>query len=405
MSAGLLLQAPEGVGSSLELAGLVRSLSEISTNLLASYATLAERAGRVDSELAAANAQLARQVDELGALHAHLEAILHALPCGVVVRDRAGRIVRVNAAAAGILGVPAARLVAEGAHSALEGAHPDGAQREIVRADGERRVVVTRRSPLAGDTPGDAGSVEILDDRTEVARLAERLQAQGKMAALGTLAGGIAHEIRNPLNAIGGCARLLEREVAPETRHHRYAARIAEGVREADVIIANLLSFADPERLQLETIVADELARSALECGRAALPAGGDPAAWTLAARVSGPAFVADRIKLRQALRNLVANAIEAQPAGGRVDLAIDCDGREVVLAVRDGGPGVPAHLRQRIADPFFTTRAEGTGLGLALVHTIAALHGGSFEVSPERAPPDLGGGAQMILRIPFNPA
>ena len=383
-----------------EIAEALDSLSRVSTSLLEGYRALEARAERVESELSAANAELERKVAELERTRAHLEAVLQALPCGVVVTDGGGRIVRANAAAGAILGLAPEELVARGSHGSLAGPRADGARREVEREDGERRVVASRWSRIAGR---ECGAVEILDDRTALARLEQRLEAQARMASLGTLAGGIAHEIRNPLNAVLGFARLLERELEAGSRASRWAARIAAGVVEADQIISNLLSFADPERLQLERVEPTELVASAVESATRTL--GAAAPRWRVATAVEAPPFVADRIKLRQALRNLVANAIEAQPEGGLVDVSLRLEGGELVLDVCDGGPGVAAHLRARIADPFFTTRAEGTGLGLALVHTIAALHGGGFEVAPDRAPRERGGGARMLLRIPHHPA
>jgi signal transduction histidine kinase len=111
------------------------------------------------------------------------------------------------------------------------------------------------------------------------------------------------------------------------------------------------------------------------------------------------PAFAGDYIKLRQALRNLIANAIQAQPDGGSVHVEARLENGEVVLAVSDAGPGIPKEALARVLEPFFTTRAEGTGLGLALVNTIARLHGGRVEVSREPAPL---GGAHIQIHVPF---
>ena len=115
--------------------------------------------------------------------------------------------------------------------------------------------------------------------------------------------------------------------------------------------------------------------------------------------RASYP-FVADRIKLRQAIRNLVANAVDAQPGGGRIEVVLAQEGDDVAIRVSDAGPGIPAEVARRALEPFFTTRADGTGLGLALVHTIAQLHGGRCDI--ERRPSPLGG-ATVILRFPLS--
>ncbi len=372
-----------------ELASAMHALSSISENLLSSYAALAARAERIERELAATNEEL--------------EAVLRALPTGVVVHDAAGRIQRANPAACAILGASEAELVAAGSHALLSGRESACQTREIAQQDGALRLVEQRCSSIRAPQGGSAGTVEILDDRTELARLTERLHSLDKMAGLGTLAAGIAHEIRNPLNAVRGFAELLRRETHVDAQRARWSALICEGVDEADAIIASMLSFGAPERLRRERLEPGELIASAVALARRSLPPEGDPARWTISSETDGPAFVGDRIKLRQALRNLVANALEAQPQGGSVHIACRRQGGEVLFDVYDAGPGIAPELRRRVTDPFFTTRAGGTGLGLALVHTIAELHGGRFEVSPTPAPRRYGGGAHLVLALPYS--
>src|SRR6185436_2638923 len=135
------------------------------------------------------------------------------------------------------------------------------------------------------------------------------------------------------------------------------------------------------------------------------LEADRDLAARGFRVRSDAPPFLGDRIKLRQAVRNLLENALEAQESAGarapRIEVELSREASELVFRVSDAGPGVPADLRARILDPFFTTHADGTGLGLALVSVIARLHGGTVQCSPR--PSDLGG-ALFVLRIPFQP-
>jgi signal transduction histidine kinase len=383
-----------------DAARLVATLTSIQESLLSSYARLEERAERVDRELVAANEELARKVAELDAVRARLEAILQALPTGVVVRDEQDTIVRMNDAASRILGVSACDLVGTRSPTGPSARYGRGENHEYKLPGGDVRVLSTRWSPIGG---GGAvgGSVQILDDRTEIERLQERLHAQSRMAALGNMSGGIAHEIRNPLNAVRGFAELLRRDLSPGTRAARFASRICEGVDEADQIIASMMTIASPERLTLETIDAKELLASAVEAAMRSVPGNAPEKKWQVISSASAPPFAADRIKVRQALRNLVANALQAQPEGGVVDVSITADGKDVLFRVQDAGPGIAPELRSRVAEPFFTTRAEGTGLGLALVHSIAELHGGRLEVSPSRSPL---GGADIAFRLPHQP-
>jgi signal transduction histidine kinase len=216
------------------------------------------------------------------------------------------------------------------------------------------------------------------------------------------MAGGIAHEVRNPLNAVRGFAELLRIELDAEERAHRFATRICEGVDEIDGIVKSLLGFAAPEKLAREVVDPEQLALQAISAARLEACDPGQGERWKIRTCVDSPVFRADPIKLRQALKNLVANALQAQPRGGQVDVEIRCADSVIELRVHDGGPGLSAALRGRVGEPFLTTRSEGTGLGLALVHAIAAIHGGSFDFSSEPGPL---GGADVRLRIPYQPS
>lgn len=240
---------------------------------------------------------------------------------------------------------------------------------------------------------------ELSRANAENAEMIERLHAADKMAALGTMAAGIAHEIRNPLNAVKGFAALLQRRADLDEECIRWCKLIVDGAAEADTIIENMLSFGSPQRLRLETIDGRELIEGAL---RTALSAEGCDPSVSVRTRCDVPPFLGDRIKLRQALRNLIVNAVEAQEAEPRVEVSLALEGDDVVARVADAGPGVPAELRHRIFDPFFTSYADGTGLGLALVAAIARLHGGAVLVSPE---PSILGGAEFLLRFPCQQA
>jgi signal transduction histidine kinase len=385
-----------------EVRAAFEAFSTISESLLEGYRALEERAELVERELAHANRELESKLDELDAVKRKLEAVLQALPTGVVVRDRDGRIARINPAAARLIGFDGDDVGAGASHPdplGLLSARADGVPREVVRGDGRRLVIASRRSPVPGADGRADGSVEILDDRTELTELADRLHVADKMAALGTMAGGIAHEIRNPMNGIMGFAALL-RSALPEGRERRWASLIVEGCAEADAIIASLLTLAQPERLALENVEPLELLESSVAAAQGRGPNAPDPSRWSIELDCTAPTFRADRIQLRQALRNLIANAMDVLPEGGRVRVSAKAEGDELVFRVADSGPGLSDEARQRVFDPFYTTRADGTGLGLALVAALARAHGGSVRV--ERGPL---GGAEFTLRIPHTKA
>jgi len=386
----------------------MQTLSRLGSDLLESYETLSRRAAHVEDELCRANAELERKVGELDAVSRDLAAILDALPTGVVVRDAAGRVLRVNDAALEILGSTEHELLANdlGARAEAEATAGGWQQSEVLVAGGERRVLATRQSAIArGAARGPTGTVQILDDRTELVELTERLHRLDKLAALGNMAGGIAHEIRNPMNGIKGFAALLAARLEHGTREREWAGLIVEGVSEAERILSSMLTLARPDGLVAEEIDPARLVDDAVALALADFGGVGGPdatARWEVATECSAAPFAGDRIKLRQALRNLIANALDAQPEGGALRVSIRTDSQDVEVRVSDGGPGVPAELRRRILEPFFTTRADGTGLGLALVSKIAQLHGGSLDLAPSPGPL---GGAEFLIRFPTRTA
>jgi signal transduction histidine kinase len=383
-----------------ELGDITSQLSAISASLQASYARLERRAERVERDLVVANLELARRMEEVDSLRARLDAVLSALPCGVVVRGADGRVASANPAAGALLATSEEELRRASLHPVLDGAPADGVVREHVLADGVRRALAVRRSHVRAEAGG--GSVMIVDDRTEERRLQAKLAANAKMAALGTMAGGIAHEVRNPLNAVRGFAELLRIELDPGERAHRFATRICAGVDEIDAIVRSLLGFAAPEKLAREVIDPEELVRQAAAAARDEACPSERAEAWTIRTSVDCPVFRADPIKLRQALKNLVANALQAQPRGGEVAVEVRHAGGAVEMRVHDAGPGLADSVRGRAGEPFLTTRSDGTGLGLALVHAVAAVHGGSFEFEPDPGPL---GGADARLCIPYQPS
>jgi two-component system sensor histidine kinase HydH len=392
-------RAPAAARPDSELDVAVRDLTALGASLARSYHALEERAQRVEGELAHANRELARKVAQLDAVTAELEAVLDALPTGVVVRDADGGVVRVNGAALSVLGK--ARGDVLGSRDALLGADGEGGEwREeaLVRDDGARCVVAHRRCEIGG--AGRARSVEILDDRTALVELSERMHALDKLAALGDMAGGIAHELRNPMMAVKGFADLLAKGLQAQEEPLRWAKLIVEGVDEANGILSSMMSLASPDKLVLETIDAAELAREALAMAQRDAGVAPQSAEWRFECVTGALRFGGDRIKLRQALRNLIANALQAQGARGAVQVEIALDGETLALRVSDAGPGIPREFARRVLEPFFTTRAEGTGLGLALVERIAELHGGRVNLVPTRGPL---GGASIAVCIPYR--
>ncbi|MBI1383000.1 MAG: PAS domain-containing protein [Planctomycetaceae bacterium] len=369
----------------------------LSRDLLQSYTALEQRAAHVERELAQTNRDLASKVTELDRVTRELETLLAALPTGVVVLGADGSVTRANPAALAILDCTRA----EEAQGSLEQRSLDTAvpprHVRLDGRDGANRWISVRTAEVPPSECEAGARVLLLDDQTEVRRLDERVHTLDKMCALGTLAAGVAHEIRNPLSAVLGFASLLCRELPDDSRSRRWAQLIERGALETDEIVTGLLTFARPGAKSVESVDIDGLVEEVFESLRGRRD---DAHLWKLECMPSGLSVECDRVKLRQALRNLVANGIEAQPKGGVVRVRAVLERDSIALTVCDNGPGVPAEIRSRVLEPFYTTRAEGTGLGLALAHTVAQLHGGRLEVT--QAAGDLHG-ACFVLHLSRN--
>lgn len=238
----------------------------------------------------------------------------------------------------------------------------------------------------------------------EVCRLREKLHQQDKelqrrerLASLGQMAAGVAHEIRNPLGGIGLYASLLDRDLVDRPAERDIVRKLSAGIRNVESIVSDILAFAgdgEPNSrcVCLARVLEDTLAQT-------------DPKAQALRVQVAvDPALLevelfCDGAQIERALINLILNAVDAAGANGQVYLRLHLAGGNdglVGVAVEDNGPGVESEHQHRVFDPFFTTKDTGTGLGLAIVHRIAESNGGYVRVENRT-----GGGARFVLFVP----
>jgi signal transduction histidine kinase len=226
--------------------------------------------------------------------------------------------------------------------------------------------------------------------QVELGEKNRELERRNRLAALGEMAAGLAHEIRNPLGGIQLYASLLAQDVADRPDSANTVRKIVSGVKRLEALVSQVLNFSKDIRADAEEADVAEIIREAVEVAEATAHANG--VSVTLLAPSSLMRTLDGRL-LTQAALNLTLNAIEA--GGEHVDVTLtEADGR-MSLVIEDDGPGIPADLLDRIFNPFFTTKDDGTGLGLSIVHRIVEAHGGA--ISATNRP---GGGARFELRI-----
>ncbi len=231
------------------------------------------------------------------------------------------------------------------------------------------------------------------------ARLIEgerRLQTE-KLAAMQTLSAGLAHEVRNPLNAARLQLEVLERRlrrVSGDDRMFETVEQIGHEIERLSRLLNEFLAFAQPPQLATAPRDLASIVHEALELERPHTEAAG----VTVAVRAGDARVLAnvDGARVLQIVQALVRNAIEATPAGGQVTIELAATARGPQLRVIDRGKGIPSGTRERIFEPFFSTKPDGTGMGLALVHSLVAAHTGTVEVET-----DLGRGTTFTVTFP----
>jgi signal transduction histidine kinase len=231
----------------------------------------------------------------------------------------------------------------------------------------------------------------------ENVRLERELAERERLAALGRMAATVAHEIKNPLSAIKSIAQVMREDEGLKNEYERDLSLIVGETDRLSQSITQLLSFARKESPAAEPLTVGELVQTSVDLFRANAREQGIDLDYSINtdAKIAGKSVSA----LRDALSNLLLNALQATPHGGDVLLTASASDGELLISVQDSGPGVPQELREHIWEPFFTTRQRGTGLGLAIVRKRVQEVGGSASLGVARNGP----GAVFHLRIPIN--
>ncbi len=360
-----------------------------------------------------------------------LAAIIEHVAHPVFVKDREHRFVLVNRALCEMVGYPRSKMLGKTDHDFFPAEEADFFRQKdlemfsteatvrideepITTAAGEKRVLATTKVPYRNEAGEVTHVVGIISDITDIKRardtllnakqelerrVAERtaelvaaqhdLMRADRLAVLGQLAGGLAHQLRNPLGAIQNAVTLIRGPGLSETQQHALAI-IVEEIRRADRTISDLLDYARVRPAEKRPVPVLQLIEDTLDLEQ--VPDG---------VRVSlqgdlGAAVSIDAGQVQSALANVVRNGLEAMEEGGELHVAVSDRGGVVQIAISDSGSGVPAEMRERLFEPLVTTKPQGSGLGLSTARNLVENQGGRIYAA-ERP----GWGATFVIELP----
>ncbi len=381
-----------------------QTFTEATSKLEESYGRLEKRVESLNLELEEKNVALEKNLKEKENVKNYLHDILESLPTGVMVLNAHRSITTFNKTAGEIAGIDPEKALGktfdevfglkESASLPLTQLLSPNSGRQYVeikllnRLKAELDLSIsssTMKSPLDGQLE----KTLILQDITDVKHLEEKLERNNRLTAMGEMAAGIAHELRNPLGSIELFSSLLRRDLSDKPESCQIVDHISTGVKKMDHIISGLLAFTSSPKpnvkcYDLHDVLSDVLLFNDLLIRENRV---------TLKKKFGcdNPLGEGDAELLNQVFTNLVLNAVQSMPHGGELTLSTkeikdlekkrgtECG--QLALVLKDTGVGIPAHTKNKIFNPFFTTKDRGTGLGLAIVYSIIQAHNGSIEV------------------------
>jgi len=379
------------------------------------FLSVALLSGYLAEGLRRADARLQRTSSQLADLQAFNEHIIDSLTSGLLTTDQEGCVVSFNRAAEAITGIPMKEAIGQAVGVVLQlpaghepgpGAVPNPRRGRRIEypyscPDGRRIEIGFSSAPLM--TPsGQAGFLYTFQDVTEIKRLEREMRTQQRLAAVGEMAAGIAHEIRNPLASMSGSIQILRQELPLSVEQAQLMDIVLRESERLNDTIRSFLAYARPQRTSMSRLDLCELLRQA-----ATLLQNSSELAENHEVVLDLPSqavwYEADEGQIRQIVWNLATNGLRAMPEGGRLTLSTRLDGRahpdagpRVILTVRDEGVGIPPEEQDQIFQPFRSAFERGTGLGLSIVHRIVSDYGGEIKVTSQP-----GMGTTVDIRLP----
>ena len=381
-----LFPRPGTVTGAGEVDSALELFNQMSRQITDSYRTLESRVNQLSGRLSAESERRQRELEEKERLADRLSTLLSVLPAGVVLLDSQGVVTQANPAAIHLLGEPL-----EGQRwldiitRSFAPRRDDG--HEVSLRDG-RRVSIEIRS-----MENEPGQLILLTDLTETRQLQSQLAHAQRLTSMGRMVASLAHQIRTPLSAAilyGG--HLCEPELDGELRQ-RCATKLMARLTHLEQQVRDMLIFARGETRLAERLPVQSLVQG-LHSAIDALPAANNRDISLQVSQLTGE-LLCNRDALVGACMNLISNSVDAGASSVVVSLAVEAG--QLVLEIKDNGPGFDPRQAQQLMEAFYTTKSHGTGLGLAVVQAVVKAHGGEFELT---AAPS--GGAQARIVLPM---
>jgi two-component system sensor histidine kinase HydH len=343
-------------------------------------------------------------------MQAYTSLLIARLPIGVIATDAQGRIATWNEAVSELTGIarskatgrrpaevlpaPLAALFAD--RAAGQGSGPDRDTSLRLMFGARRCELRCHLLPITDSEQQYRGKVLLLSDVTEIRSLEQRMRESERLAAVGRMAGGVAHEVRNPLSSIKGLALLLKHKFPEHSRERDTADLLIQETERMNRTITEMLSFTRPAPLRVEPVDLGALLQRSLELVRTEAADSGVVTRVQLGPGL--PAVEGDADRLQQVLMNVLLNGLQAMEEGGRLEIAAEVDGDGVEVRVTDTGRGIAPELQAQVFFPYVTTKPGGSGLGLAISQKIVADHHGTIEIESES-----GQGTTVVIRLPLR--
>jgi two-component system sensor histidine kinase PilS (NtrC family) len=367
---------------------------------LTGFLLVAILSGYLSDRFRATGRELGESERSLRILQNLHQNIIESLTSGMITLDLEGRIISINRTGLEILGINGEdRILGKDLSRFMSGLHLEdlvSKKREqmlYTAPDGRMVTLGFSSSELKNTEEKTQGYIIIFQDLTEVKELEDRLRTSEKMALLGQLAAGLAHELRNPLSAISGAVEMLGSDVKPTEDNLRLVRMATQEVERLNLLVEDFLILTMPiqkltTQVDLGLIISDTVESFTKTIRRGNIE---------IINQVEKGMYVqADSYRLKQAVWNLLLNSVDAMPIGGLIMIKSRNEDSSAIIEISDEGKGVDENFISRIFEPFFTTKEVGTGLGLAIVQKVIEGYNGNINVISSR-----GNGATFVITLP----